>query len=454
MNIIIIGGGKVGYTIAEHLAKEDHDITIIDNNEEVLKKADDTLDVMCIRGNGAKKSVLLEAGVETADVLIAVTSWDEINMVCCLVAKKVCDVQTIARIRDPEYYEEFSDLQQNLGIDLVINPEHAAALETANILQFPSAMNVEPFWGGRVRLVEFRVQEDGLLDGKRLSQLGGKWPDNTLVLAVERNQEIYIPRGEFRFHAGDRLFVMGQIRSLTEMFRMMRRYVQRVNSVMIVGGGRSAYYLAKIIGKLNISVKIIESSHEKCQHLSEELSQAMIIEGDGTDRDLLEAENMEDVDAFITMTGRDEENLVTALYAVERGVDKVIAMMSRVNLSFIINKLGLESIVSPKLITAGHIIGYVRGLQNSTGSIVESLYKIADGKAEIISFVAIKGAKSILNIPLRELRLKREVLIACIQHGSRVIVPHGNEQIQEGDKVLVVTKDDTRILSLNDIIED
>lgn len=453
MNIIIIGDGKVGYTIAEHLAKEDHNITIIDNNEEALKKADDTLDVMCIKGNGARKSVLLEAGIETADILIAVTSRDEMNMVCCLMAKKICDIRTVARIRDPEYYEEFSDLQQNVGIDVVINPEYAAALEIANILQFPSAMNIEPFFGGRVRMVEFRVQKGDMLDGLKLFQLGSKWPENTLVLAVERRQEVYIPGGDFEFQEGDKLFVMGQIRSLAEMFRRMNRYLQKVDSVMIAGGGRTAYYLTKIIERLNISVKIIEISNRKCQKLSEDLPHAMIIEGDGTDREVLEAENIEDVDAFITMTGRDEENLITAMYAVERGVDKVIAMTTRVNLPSIINKLGLDSVVSPKLVTASYIIGYVRGMQNLEGGIVESLYKIVDGKAEIISFIANDTAK-VLNVPLRELKLKKEVLIACIQHGSNIIVPHGNEQIQEGDKVLVVTKDDTFILSLDDIVAD
>lgn len=453
MNIIIIGDGKVGYTIAEHLAKEEHDITIIDNNEDALKKADDSLDVMCIKGNGARKSVLLEAGIETADILIAVTSRDEMNMVCCLMAKKICDIRTVARIRDPEYYEEFSDLKQNVGIDVVINPEYAAAMEVANILQFPSAMNIEAFFGGRVRMAEFRVQKGEMLDGCSLSKLGGKWPENTLILAVERNQEVYIPGGDFEFQGGDRLFAMGQIKSLTEMFQMMHRYVQKVHSVMIAGGGRTAYYLTKIITKLNISVKIVEISSKKCRKLSEDLPQAMIIEGDGTERDVLETENIEDVDAFITMTGRDEENLITAMYAVERGVDKVIALTTRVNLPSIINKLGLDSVISPKLVTASYIIGYVRGIQNSEGSIVESLYKIVDGKAEIISFIANKASK-VLNIPLKDLKLKKEVLVACIQHGSQIIVPHGNEQIIAGDKVLIVTKDDIIIRCLDDIIAD
>lgn len=451
MNIIIIGDGKVGYTIAEHLAKENHDITIIDNNEDALKKADDSLDVMCVKGNGARKSVLIEAGIEDADILIAVTSRDEMNMVCCLMAKKICDIRTIARIRDPEYYEEFSDLKQNVGIDIVINPEYSAALEIANILQFPSAMNIETFLGGRVRMVEFRVQKGDMLDGLKLSQLGSKWPSNTLVLAVEREQEAYIPGGDFVFQEGDRLFVMGQLKSLTEMFRLMHRYVQRVHSVMIAGGGRMAYYLSRIIEKLNISIKIIEISEKKCRKMSEEIPNAMIIEGDGTDRDLLEAENIEDVDAFITMTGRDEENLITAMYAVERGVDKVIALTTRVNLPTIINKLGLDSVISPKLVTASYIIGYIRGMQNSEGSIVESLYKIVDGKAEIITFIVNEQSK-VINIPLKDLKIKKGILVACIQHGSQIIVPHGNEQIQAGDKILIVTKNNAIIRSLDDII--
>jgi trk system potassium uptake protein TrkA len=453
MNIIIIGDGKVGYTIAQHLAKENHDITIIDNRENALKKADDSLDVMCIKGNGARKSVLLEAGIKNADILIAVTSRDEINMVCCMVAKKICNIRTVARIRDPEYYEEFSDLQQNVGIDIVINPEHAAAIEIANILQFPSAMNIEPCFGGRIRMVEFRVRKEDMLNGASLSELGSRWPDNTLVVAVEREQEVHIPDGDFAFQEGDKIYVMGQIKSLTEMFRLMNRYVQKVHSVMIIGGGRMAYYLTKIVERLNISVKIIEISPQKCWQYAETMPNATVIEGDGTDPSLLEAENIEDVDAFITMTGRDEENLFTAMYAVERGVDKVIALTTRVDLTSIIRKLGLDSIVSPKLVAVGHIIGYIRAMQNSSGGVLESVYKIVDGNAEILCFVA-NNEKKVLNRPLRELKLKKEVLVACIQHRNAIIIPRGNETIQENDRVLIVVKDNTKIHCLDDIVAD
>ncbi len=452
MNIIIVGDGKVGYTLAEHLVQEDHNITIIDKNEEALRKADESLDVMCVKGNGARISVLKEAGIEEADILIAVTSRDEMNMVCCLTAKRIANVCTVARIRDPEYFEEYSDLRENMGIDMIINPEFSAAYEIAKILQFPSAMNVENFFGGRVRLAEFRIKEgDSLLVGKKLSQLGDKLPRNILFTVVERGDEIVVPNGDFELQAGDLLYIMGYVNDCARFFKYLDRLSHKINSVMIVGGGRTAHYLTKIISKVGMNVKIIEMDSKKCIELSETLPDAMIIEGDGTNPGILDSENIEDVDAFITMMGRDEENLITAMYALDRGVDKVIAMTTRVNLPSIINRLGLDSVVSPKLVTAGYILCYVRGIQNSQGSVVESVYKIADGKAEVISFRANESTR-FLNTPLRELKLRPNTLIGCIEHEGNAIIPHGNECIQSGDKVLIISKKDHVIMDLNDII--
>lgn len=452
MNIIIVGDGKVGYTLAEHLAQEDHNITIIDKNEEALRKADESLDVMCVKGNGARISVLKEAGIEEADILIAVTSRDEMNMVCCLTAKRIANVRTVARIRDPEYFEEYSDLRENMGIDMIINPEFSAAYEIAKILQFPSAMNVENFFGGRVRMAEFRIKEgDTLLVGKKLAQLGDKLPRNILFTVVERGDDIIIPNGDFELQAGDLLYIMGYVNDCARFFRYLDRLSQKINSVMIVGGGRTAHYLTKIISKVGMNVKIIEMDSKKCIELSETLPDAMIIEGDGTNQSILDSENIEDVDAFITMMGRDEENLITAMYALDKGVDKVIAMTTRVNLPSIINRLGLDSVVSPKLVTAGYILCYVRGMQNSQGSVVESVYKIADGKAEVISFRANESTK-FLNRPLRELKLRPNTLIGCIEHEGKAIIPHGNECIQSGDKVLIITKENHVIMDLNDIV--
>jgi len=452
MKIVIVGDGKVGYTLAEHLVQEEHNITIIDKNEEALRKADESLDVMCVKGNGARISVLKEAGIEEADILIAVTSRDEMNMVCCLTAKRIANVRTVARIRDPEYFEEYSDLRENMGIDMIINPEFSAAYEIAKILQFPSAMNVENFFGGRVRLAEFRIKEgDTLLVGKKLAQLGDKLPRNILFTVVERGDDIIIPNGDFELQAGDLLYIMGYVNDCARFFRYLDRLSQKISSVMIVGGGRTAHYLTKIISKVGMNVKIIEMDSRKCIELSETLSDAMIIEGDGTNQSILDSENIEDVDAFITMMGRDEENLITAMYALDKGVDKVIAMTTRVNLPSIINRLGLDSVVSPKLVTAGYILCYVRGIQNSQGSVVESVYKIADGKAEVISFRANESTK-FLNVPLRELKLRPNTLIGCIEHEGKAIIPHGNECIQSGDKVLIITKENHVIMDLNDIV--
>ena len=451
MNIIIVGDGKVGYTLAENLAQENHNITIIDKNEEALRRADESLDVMCIKGNGARISVLLEAGIEEADILIAVTSRDEVNMVCCLTAKRLTDIRTIARIRDPEYFEEYRELRENMGIDMIINPEYSAAYEIAKILQFPSAINVENFFGGKVRMAEFRIKkEDNLLLGKPLFKIAELLPKNILFVAVERGEDIIIPNGMFEFQAGDLLYIMGYVNDCARFFRYLNRMTHKINSVMIVGGGRTAHYLTKIISK-RMNVKIIEVNPKKCLELSETLSNAMIIEGDGTNLGILESENLEGVDAFVTMMGRDEENLITAMYALDRGVDKVIAMTTRVNLPTIINRLGLDSVVSPKMVTAGYILCYVRGIQNSQGSVVESVYKIAGGKAEAISFRA-NNSTTFLNTPLKELQFKPETLITCIEHNGKAIIPHGNECIQAGDRVLIVTKDNHVIVDLNDIL--
>ena len=453
MNIIIVGDGKVGYKIAGYLAKEDHDITIIDKNEEALRKADDTLDVMCVKGNGARASVLLEAGLEEADLVIAATSRDEMNMLTCITAKKLSDrIKTIARIREPEYYEEFTTLKQQIGVDMVINPEFTAAEEIANILQFPSAMNIEVFFGGKERLVEFRVMEGDFLAGAKLSKISTRLPKNVLFVAVERDEEAYIPNGDFEFQVNDRVYIMGQLTGITNLFKMLGRYIQKVNTVLMVGGGRTSYYLTKIISRLGMSVKIIEIDPKKCLKLADTVEEAIIIEGDGTNQDVLESENLEEVDAFIAMTGRDEENLITAMYAVEKGVDKVIAMTTRINLPNVVNKLGLDSVVDPKVITASYITGYVRGMQNSRGSIVDALYKIMDGKAEVISFIANESTK-FLNVPIKDLTLKEELVIACILHRNMVTIPHGNESISVGDKVLIVTKSHHIIKDLNDILE-
>lgn len=452
MNIIIVGDGKVGLATAAHLSKEGHNVTIIDKDEEALRKADETLDVMCVYGNGARAVILQEAGIESADIVIAVTSKDEINMVCCITAKRLGNVRTIARIRDPEYYEDVDILRNELGIDMVINPEFSAAAEIANILQFPAAMNVESFFSGKVRMVDFRVTEDDMLIGATIAKISQKLPKNVLFAAVEREGEAIIPNGQFEFAAGDKIYVIGQISGITKLFKAVGRFVNSTRSVMIVGGGRTGHYLARFTSNNGIDTKLIEVQHNKCVRLTEQLEDVLIIEGDGTDPKVLESENLEGQTAFVALTGRDEENLITSMYAVEKGVNKVVASISRLHVPQIINKLGIDSIISPQELTATNILGYVRGVGNSRGSIVEALYKIMDGKAEAISFVA-NDSTSFLNTPLKNIALKKEVIIACILHGKSVIIPHGNEVITKGDKVLILTKSEKVLKDINDILE-
>ena len=453
MNIIIVGDGKVGYTLAKHLSKENHNITIIDNNAAALQKADSTLDVMCVSGNGARPSVLMEAGITEADLLIAVTSKDELNIVACLISKNLApSVKTIARIRDPEYHDEFVAFQHGLSMDMVINPDLAAAHEIANILQFPTAMDVELFFGGRERMVEFRVQEGDFLAGSKIVDMRHKLPKNILFAAVERGGQAHIPNGDFVFQVGDIVYIMGQLVSLKNLFKLLGRYTQKIHTVLIVGGSRLSYYLTKLLLKIGMTVKIIEIDPKRCAHLAEMLPEAVVIQGDGTDTELLESENIEDTDAFISMTGIDEENLLIASYAQDKGVDKVVAVTARTRLNHVVSKLGLDSVINAKLITVGSIIAYVRGIQNSQGSVVETLHKIMHGKAEVIGFIANQSTR-FLNIPLKDLPLKSEILIACIMHDNVVTIPHGEETIQANDKVLIVSKGHHILSDLNDILQ-
>lgn len=451
MKIIIVGDGKVGYTIAQQLAKEKHDITIIDKNEEALRRADETLDVMCIKGNGARASVLLEANVSQTDLVIAATSRDETNMICCLTAKKLGVSHTVARIRDPEFYEDCIMLRTEMGIDMVINPELTTAREIANILQFPSAMNVEHFMNGMVRMVDLRLDKSDEIVGKTLAKTGHLLPKNILVIAVERDGAVYIPSGDFRFESEDQIFVVGQISGLNTLFKQLNRYEQKINSVMIVGGSRIAYYLATIANKIGMKTMIIEIEGKKAKDLADRLDNTLVIQADGTSFELLESENLHDFDAFVTLTDRDEENLITAMYAVEKKVKKVIAKTNRVGLPSIIRKLGIDSVISPKDITANYILAYVRGMENSQGSIVETLFKIVNGKAEVISFVANETTRFI-NTSLKNVKLKENVLIAAIGHKDQIIFPHGNEVIKLGDKVLIVSKNNHIINDLNDVL--
>ncbi len=453
MKIIIVGDGKVGFTLAEHLSREEHDVTIIDTSDNALQKASDTLDVMCIKGNGASLSALKEAGADTADLLIAVTNLDEVNMVCCLTGKRLGAKYTIARVRNFEYTAAQGMLKMGMGIDLLINPENDTAVEISRILRFPSAANIETFYRGRVELMSFRAREEDFFIGQPLSALSRKVRDLPILFcAAERNEEVLIPDGSFVPQVGDKLYLIGAPLGLHGFFELMGRYAPKIRNVFVVGGGRITFYLAALMERMNMKVTIVERKEERCRQLSELLPHTLVINGDGTDQELLESENMAANDAFVALTDRDEDNLIISLYALQKGLKKVVAKCNRQNYTGIVQHLGLDSVISPKLITAGHILQVVRGMQNSKGSVMNALYRIAEGGAEAAEF-AVNGTTRHLHTPLKDLRLKRGVLIAVIIHQGQVIIPVGSSVISSGDTVIIISRG-MGILDVNDIYDE
>ena len=453
MKIIIVGDGKVGFTLAEHLSQEEHDVTIIDTSDDALRRASEALDVMCVKGNGASISALRESGVDTADIIIAATSMDEINMVCCLTAKRLGAKFAIARVRNIEYAAELSSLKKQLGLDLVINPENSTAVEIARLLRFPTAANIETFYRGRVELIGFRLREGDFLCGSPLYQLDPRVKSlPMLICAVERGEQVIIPDGSFVPLPEDKLYLIGQPVGISQFFKLLGRYTPKIKKAFIVGGGRISHYLTAILENMGLKVKIVEKSMDRCRHLSEVLPRTTVICGDGTDQDLLEAEDAAGTDAFVALTDRDEDNLIISLYAMQQGIPKVVAKCNRQNYAGIARAVGLDSVISPKLITANHILQVVRGMENSKGSVMNALYKIAGGHAEAMEFVVNDTTRN-LGVPLKDLRLKKGILIAVLVHQNRIVIPEGSSCISQGDTVIVVSRDNG-ILDVNDIYED
>ncbi len=452
MRILIVGDGKVGHTLAAELLREGHDITIIDQNDEVIRKTEDALDVMCIQGNGANASTLMEAGVDHADILVAATASDEVNMLCCLIGKHLGARFAIARIRDPEYNESLAVLQQELGIDMSINPERATAQEISRMLRFPFASNIEPFAKGRVELVEFLAREEDIICRRPLRELTARNSDLPKVLycAVERDGEVVIPGGDFIIEPGDRVHVAAELITITQFFRCIGRSAKPVKDVMILGGGRISYYLAKLVEKMGMRISLFEINPEKAEELSEQLPHANIIEGDGTDQDLLEQENLSGMDAFIALSDRDEENLMTSLYAKTHGVPKVIVKSNRYAYKDVIGSLGLDTLVSPRIITCNTLLRYVRARVNARGATIQKLYRLVDGKAEALEFIVPKGA-SYTGIPLKKLSVSKGTLVAIILRRNKVIVPFGDDVIEAGDHVVIISTA-SGISDLNEVL--
>ena len=454
MNIIIAGGGKVGGTVAEHLSDEGHSVTIIDTSDDALERLSNQLDVMCLKGNCVSRDVLLEAGAKDCEVFIAATASDEINLLCCHCAHRIGVPYTVARVRGSEYANDLDTLKRDLGITMLINPELASAVEISRLLRFPSAANIDTFARGRVELVSLRVQEADFLAGRSLAALAPKIQGlPVLFCAVERGEDVFIPNGSTVLAVDDRVYMAGTPNGIHQVFKLLGRQTHKIRNVFIVGGGRIAFYLLVQLERLGMHCKVVEKGDARCRALAEEFSRSLIIHGDGTDPELLTEERMAGSDAFIALTDRDEDNLIISLYAHQAGVSKVVAKSNRQNYTAIARSAGVESVVSPKLTTAGQILRLVRGLQNSKGSAMTALYRIAEGKAEAMEFMVTSSTRN-LGIPLKDLRqkLRRGILIAVIVRGGKVIIPEGSTTLESGDNVIVVARN-SGILDLNDIYE-
>lgn len=451
MKIIIIGNGKVGFTLARQLSGEEHDLVLIDKDADALHSADSVLDVLCIEGSGASIQILHEAGVKDADLAIAVTGSDELNIVCCLIAKKLGAKHTVARVRNPEYFREASLLKREIGVDMIINPEHAAAQEISRVLRVPAAFSVETFARGLVEMIGFPIQESDGIAGLSLFEYNKRHPNGVLMCAVVRGDEVFVPNGRFVPEVGDRAYVIGSQAEMNKFFRLLGRDSGRIRNISVLGGSKIATYLTWAVEKAGMKVRIVELDEERCLSLAEKLPGATIIHGDGTDSAVIEAENLLDTDGFIAITNRDEENLLMAMTAQQSGVKKVIAKMNRPNYIDMTRKFGLDSIISPKEITANQISAYVRSLARSQGSAVENLYKVLGGKIEAVEFTA-SAATHFLDTPLRDLKLKDGLLVAAIVHENKTIIPDGNATIHAGDRVVVMAKS-LFLQDLNDILK-
>lgn len=450
LKIIIVGCGKVGANLVDQLSKEGHDITVIDKKAEKIQDITNIYDVMGLVGNGASYSTQMEAGIEETDLIIAVTDSDELNLLCCTVAKRVGKCAAIARVRTPDYSEETGYLREQLGLALIINPELEAAREVACILYLPTALEVNSFAHGQAELVKFKVPEGNLLNGLSLAYLGKNITNDILICAVERNGEVYMPNGDFVLQSGDVVSFVSERHIARDFLKQIGLATRQVKDTMIIGASKAAYYLAKELLNMGISVKIIEKEKENCESLSVKLPKAIIINGDGTDPDILKEEGIETVQSFIPLTGIDEENIMLTLYAKQVSKAKVVTKINRVNYKQVINNLDLGSLVYPKYITSEAIIAYVRAKKNSMGSNIETLYHMFDSRVEAIEFIVEENSK-VSGVPIKDLKLKKDVLISFINHNGHIIIPTGNDEIEDGDTVMIVTKN-TGFTGIDDIV--
>lgn len=451
MRIIVVGCGKIGTAILSNLVFEGHDVVAIDNSPAVISEISNIYDVICVCGNGADCEVLQEAEIEKADLFVAVTASDELNMLSCYIAKKMGASNTIARIRNPEYNDDsLGFMRHQLGLSMSINPDLLAAKELFNILRLPGAVKIESFSGKGLDLAELRIKDNSPLHDNSLIDIRKKYKANFLVCAVQRNGQIYIPDGNFVLKSGDKICITASPYEIQKVLKMLGITGKKAEDIMIMGASRSAYYLSKLLIHSGHSVKVIEIDRQKCVEFSDSLPEAVVIYGDGTQQELLLEEGVNSTDAFISLTGSDEQNILISIFASSQNVSKVIAKVNRDELASMAQNLGLESVISPKHIISNILVRYARALQNSVGSSIETLYKIMDNTAEALEF-SVSADFKYVNIPLKEMKFKQNTLITGIIRGRKTIIPSGDDVIMAGDRVVIVAAEQ-RIQELSDII--
>ena len=437
LNIIIVGCGVVGTALVEQLVVENHDITVVDTSPQKVQKITDTYDVMGVVGNGASFSVQKEAGIVDADLIIAVTDSDELNLLCCTVASRVGHCSTIAKVRNPEYSHELNHIKDKLGLAMIVNPEYEASREIYKILCLPTALEATSFAHGKADLVKIRIPHGNILDGMTIAQLG-KSTNDVLVCGVERNNQIYIPTGDFELKAGDMLSFVAPAKKVSDFLKQIGFKTNKVKNTMIIGGGDAGYYLAKRLSDNGIDVCLIDKDKERCEEIATLLPKVVVINGNGVDEDLLNEEGLQSAESFVTLTCSDEENILLTVHAKQFSNAKLVTKINRIRFKDAINTLDIGSVIYPRYITSEAIIAYVRAKSASKGSNVETLYHLFDHRVEAVEFKIDKESK-VTNVPIMKLKLKDNLLICFIFRRGKVIIPSGQDCILPGDSVMIVT---------------
>ncbi len=452
MNIVVIGLGKVGQLITQYLSNEGHDVVVIDENNKTVEDIVDLYDVFGICGHGANNDILTEANVDKADAVIAVTSSDELNVLSCLISKKLGAKNTIARVRNPDYSKQTQFLRDELGLSMIINPEAEAANEIRRMITFSSAMKIDTFAKGKVELIELKVSHNSKLNNCKLMSLSSVSKSSVLICAVKRGHDVIIPNGLFELKADDRIYVTGSHKDLNKFCLDAGFINNKIKNVTIIGGSKIAYYLSRQLYAIGIKTKIFEKNHEKCVELSQRLPEATIIEADGSDQEVLLEEGIQNCDTLVSLTGRDEENIIMGVVAKQLGVKKAIAKVTNISLAHIVDKMDVDNVVDPKSIVASQILGYIRSKENNDDTTsVQTLHKIVNEQVEALEFIINEKTLN-LHMPLKAIPIKKHMLIAGILRNNEMIVPKGDDTLEINDRIIVVTAD-SKLKNVNDIFE-